>query len=280
MKKLLTLGILLLMVTSATAAGKKNAKFLLIAHRGGVVNDTLSENSLKALEEAIRRGYTHVEVDLRMTKDGYVVCSHDGNLLRETGVNIRIADLTLEELKQIRLRKSQEPLPTFEEVCQRSAGRINIMVDPKGASDEEIEPYVRQIDQALSKYDLMKEALFICNRIPLHNQNKVLDWFLGRARTCWRYTPERTRILCNVYKNAGDYHFIFNSPSDFTKEKIDLFHKWGLKVIASVNVAHYQTGDPIQQGEADVRKMLEWGVDGLQIDSCYDPVVFEYLNSH
>jgi hypothetical protein len=43
------------------AAHKKN--FILVAHRGGVVDEERSENSLKALDEAVRRGYTHVEVD-------------------------------------------------------------------------------------------------------------------------------------------------------------------------------------------------------------------------
>jgi len=61
--------------------------FIVVAHRCGVVNDELTENSLAALDEAIARGYTHVEVDLRITKDGHVVCLHDANLKRTKGVD-------------------------------------------------------------------------------------------------------------------------------------------------------------------------------------------------
>jgi len=43
---------------------KKNPR-MIIAHRGGVVDAERSENSLKALQEAILRGYTHVENDAR-----------------------------------------------------------------------------------------------------------------------------------------------------------------------------------------------------------------------
>jgi glycerophosphoryl diester phosphodiesterase len=39
-----------------------------IAHRGGFVTETLPENSFSALEEAIRRGYSHVEIDARITR--------------------------------------------------------------------------------------------------------------------------------------------------------------------------------------------------------------------
>lgn len=70
---------------------------MLIAHRG-VVTDTLKENSLASLAETIRRGYTHIEVDLRMTKDGEIVCLHDNSLRRTTGVSKHINRITLEEL--------------------------------------------------------------------------------------------------------------------------------------------------------------------------------------
>ena len=113
---------------------KKPGKFILIAHRGGVVDDRLSENSIKGLEEAIRRGYTHVEVDARVTKDGHVVCYHDANLARETGVDKNISELTLAELQQIKLTKSQESIPTFDEFCQRCTGRIDLMIDIKNIS--------------------------------------------------------------------------------------------------------------------------------------------------
>jgi len=70
-------------------------EFVLVAHRG-VVTEELQENSLASLEETIRRGYTHIEVDVRATKDGHPVCLHDGNLERTCGVNANVgADLRL-----------------------------------------------------------------------------------------------------------------------------------------------------------------------------------------
>ncbi|MBN2357688.1 glycerophosphodiester phosphodiesterase family protein [candidate division KSB1 bacterium] len=254
-------------------------RFLLIAHRGGVVDDSLSENSIKGLEEAIRRGYTHVEVDARVTRDGHVVCFHDENLFRETGIDKNISDLTLAELQEIPLTKSREPIPTFDEFCSRCAGRIDLMVDTKGVEERSLESYVNELESSLTRYKLLKEALFILNRMPVRNQDKVADWFVGKARTAWRYDLVKTKIRAHAIPDVGKYHFVFNSPRDFSKEMIDGFHKLGLMVIASVNLAHYPNGDPLKQGLADIEKMFEWGIDGLQIDSCYDPLIFKHLKA-
>jgi glycerophosphoryl diester phosphodiesterase len=254
-------------------------KFLLIAHRGGVVDDTLSENSLKGLEEAVRRGYTHIEIDANVTKDGHVVCFHDKNLMREAGVDKNISELTLAEIKQIRLLRDNELIPTFEEYCVRAEGRINLMIDIKGVDDLYLEKVIMEIDSGLTRHDLLKDALFITNRVAINNQEKVCDWFLGRARTSLRGSLAKNRILASTMPDLGRYHFIFNSPKDFTKEMVDEFHRMGLMVIPSVNTGHYKSGDPMKRGLADIEKMMDWGVDGLQIDSCYDPLVFSRLRT-
>jgi glycerophosphoryl diester phosphodiesterase len=51
----------------------------LIAHRGGIVDDTHPENSPASVEAAIQRGYWMLEVDIRRTRDGRAVVQHDAN---------------------------------------------------------------------------------------------------------------------------------------------------------------------------------------------------------
>ncbi len=271
-------GLSFLIAATNCTKQRKKTEFQLIAHRGGVVDDTLSENSLKGLEEAIHRGYTHVEVDVRITKDGHAVCFHDDNLMREVGVDKKISDLTLAELKQLKLIRSYETIPTFEEYCAQCSGRINIMIDTKSGEANNVESYARDVENALIQYGLLEKALIIINRVPTFNQEKVANWFLGKAKISWRVDLQKAKILQNTLpKNPGQYYFIFNSPKDFTKEDIDGFHKMGFIIIPSINLDHYKTGDPFQQGSADVAKMLDWGVDGLQIDSCFDTLVFSKI---
>ncbi len=276
---IVTFALVGLLVSAACTrdANTKKKELMLIAHRGGVVDAEHSENSIKALEEAIRRGYTHVEVDARCTKDGRVVCFHLNSLKSETGVDGSVSDYTLEEIKKIVLIRSREPIPTFDEYCSRCAGRINLMVDIKGVEDRWLEAFTLEIDRALIRHNLLENTLILINRMPVFNQEKVAAWFLGRARISWRVSVLRGQLLKPFLPDVSKYNYMFNSPRDWVESDIPAFHDMGLKVIASINRDHYKTGDPQAQGEADVRKMLQWGVDGLQIDSCYDPVVFDWL---
>ena len=81
---------------------------MIIAHRGGVVDEQHSENSFKALEEAIGRGYTHVEIDARITGDGHVVCFHDDELDKEAGIEGKISELPRDSVTRIILARSHE----------------------------------------------------------------------------------------------------------------------------------------------------------------------------
>lgn len=52
---------------------KKSSK--LIGHRGGVVDSSYTENSMPALETAVKRGYYMVETDVRLTKDNQLIAT-------------------------------------------------------------------------------------------------------------------------------------------------------------------------------------------------------------
>ena len=251
----------------AGSAFAQTKKIMVIAHRGGVVDESHSENSLSSMEEAIHRGYTHVEVDVRLTKDGRVVCFHSDNMKAQTGVDRNISDLTLAEIKQAVLTRSNEQIPTFEEYCARIGNRINLMVDIKGTSERFLEYYTKQIDRALAGHGLLANTLFIINQFPIANQEKVADYFLGKALLSWRSDVQYTRLML-PHMPAAKYRFVFNSPAELTKTEIDGFHEMGFKIVASVNTQDYRGpgADPLKQGNEDIKKMLDWGVDGVQID--------------
>jgi glycerophosphoryl diester phosphodiesterase len=122
------------------------SELMVIAHRGGVVDAERSENSILALEEAIIRGYTHVEVDARMTADGHVVCFHNDSLIEEAGVDGEISELSLREITQIVLPRSKEKIPTFDDYCRRCSGRIGVMVDLKGCPERYVTQYAGEIE--------------------------------------------------------------------------------------------------------------------------------------
>ncbi len=268
-----------LLLSCLVHAVAQQKKILVIAHRGGVVDKTHSENSFGAVDAAIQRGYTHVEVDARLTKDARLVSFHSDNMKSETGVDANISDLTLEEVKKIPLSRSHEPIPTFDEFCARCANRIKVMVDLKGTSDRFLAYYAKQLEQTLQRHGLLESALIIIDQFPVNNQEKIADYFLGKALLSWRSDLLYTKLMWPHLPDPAKYRFVFNGPLELTKSEVEGFHALGMTIIASVNTQDYNplTSDPVKSGQEDIQKMLDYGVDGLQIDSVYDEFAFEQL---
>ena len=74
----------------------------ICAHRGASV--THPENTLVALEEAIRLGAHMLEFDVTLTRDEQLVLMHDATVDRTTDGTGPIERLTLEEVKATRCR--------------------------------------------------------------------------------------------------------------------------------------------------------------------------------
>lgn len=72
---------------------------LNIAHRGA--SKLAPEHSLPAYSLALAQGADVLELDLRLTRDGVLLVTHDRTLERTLGVTSAVADLTLAELERI-----------------------------------------------------------------------------------------------------------------------------------------------------------------------------------
>ncbi len=72
---------------------------LIIGHRGA--SREAPENTLESFRLAWDQGADGIEADFRLTADGRIVCMHDATTSRTTGVDLNIADTTLEELRRL-----------------------------------------------------------------------------------------------------------------------------------------------------------------------------------
>lgn len=77
----------------------------LIAHRGDMT--TYPENTLLALTEAAKLGYSFLELDIQFSKDLTPIVIHDDNLLRTVGLDKSIYDCSTEELVSYRVQTKQ-----------------------------------------------------------------------------------------------------------------------------------------------------------------------------
>jgi glycerophosphoryl diester phosphodiesterase len=71
---------------------------LVVAHRGA--SHEFPEQTLAAYQEALRQGADGLECDIRLTKDGQLVCIHDKRIDRTSNGTGRVRDMTLAELRQ------------------------------------------------------------------------------------------------------------------------------------------------------------------------------------
>jgi glycerophosphoryl diester phosphodiesterase len=79
---------------------------LIIGHRGA--SAVAPENSMAAFEAAIAAGADGIEFDVHLSRDGVPVIIHDETLQRTHGLRKRVADLTADELREVRVPSLRE----------------------------------------------------------------------------------------------------------------------------------------------------------------------------
>lgn len=135
-------GVLLYLIAPGHARPEQKSPFTgrNLAHRG-LHNEAagIPENSLAAFRAAAEAGYG-VELDTRLTKDGYVVVSHDDCVKRMTGADVCVSETDLADLQQLRLLETDERIPLFADVLRllcRANVPVCVEVKP-GARREEL----------------------------------------------------------------------------------------------------------------------------------------------
>jgi glycerophosphoryl diester phosphodiesterase len=101
-----------------------------IAHRGLWSPDGPPENSLGAFQAACAAGYG-IELDVQLSADGEAMVFHDEDLERMTGVKGRLSDRTTTELAELRLKGTDERIPTLLETLALIGHRAMVHVELK-----------------------------------------------------------------------------------------------------------------------------------------------------
>lgn len=118
------------------------------AHRG--LHDTEKpENSMAAFRAALESGYG-IEFDIHLIRDGNLAVIHDAALLRTTGQEGIITDLTTEDLRRYHLNGTEETIPTFRQVLELFSGKAPLIIELK--SDDNPEALVDAAVKAVEDY--------------------------------------------------------------------------------------------------------------------------------
>ena len=105
----------------------------VIAHRGG--GDLSTENTVESIRAAIEAGASASEIDVQRTADGHYVIFHDNTLKRLCNDPRTIQELTLEEIKKLRIIAPdghQVRIATLEEILNTAKDEIKLYIELKG----------------------------------------------------------------------------------------------------------------------------------------------------
>lgn len=99
------------------------------AHRGLHDGDK-PENSMAAFRAALEQGFG-IEFDLHLLKDGNLGVMHDSSLLRTTGQEGKMENLTTADLKNYHLNGTEETIPTFRQILELFDGKAPLIIELK-----------------------------------------------------------------------------------------------------------------------------------------------------
>ena len=121
---------------------------IVASHRGDWRN--FCENSLEAIDNAVKMGVDIVEIDVQRTKDGQLILMHDPKLDRTTTGKGFIKDTTLAYIRTLHLKngcniRTIHRVPTLEEALVHAKGKVMLNLDKAD----------RYFDQV---YELMKKT--------------------------------------------------------------------------------------------------------------------------
>lgn len=181
---------------------------LLIAHRGA--SREAPENTLAAFELAWQQRADGIEADFRLTRDGRVVCLHDAGTGRTAGVDLAVAEASLDELRRLDIgawkgaRWQGERIVTLEEVLSRLPAGKRFFIELK-SGPEIIEPLGRILATAGVPVEQLRLLAFDKQLVARLKQQ------LPGIRVClnvdyrWNLqTPSRTEIRSTLERCNAD----------------------------------------------------------------------------
>lgn len=230
---------------------------LAFAHRGGAYHPEIEglENTLTAFAHAVALGYTYLETDVHVTRDGVLLTFHDTVLDRVTDRTGSVAEATYAEVQEALIGGS-EPVPTLAELFDAfPEARFNIDLKSAGAVDalaafvEERRAWDRVLVGSFSARRLEAFRRRTRGRVatsahPLEVAAFVLSPTAAVARLLTRGQP---RALQVPHRQGG---FVVAS-----ERLVRLAHA------AGVQVHVWTIDDPIE-----MNLLLDRGVDGIMTD--------------
>lgn len=232
------------------------ARPVIFAHRGASAH--APENTIAAFELALAQEADAIELDVKLSADGYVIVHHDATVDRTTNGKGRVKDLSLAELKKLDAgsffseKYQGEKIPTLEEVFDAVGKRTFINVE-------------------LTNYNTPRDHLVetVCMLVKKHQMQKRIifsSFFASNLSKARHFLPDVPRGLLALGGWMGiwarSFGFVFGKYQalhpylrDTTQQQVSRVHRLNRRI-------HVWT---VNKSE-DMRRLFHWGVDGIFTD--------------
>ena len=138
---------------------------VVIAHRGA--SGRAPENTLQAIQWAVDDGADWVEIDVQETADGKVIVFHDSDFMKLAGINLSVANSTLDQVNEIDIGSwfdsefAAARAPTLAETLRTVKGKSRVIIELKyyGHSVQLEQRVVDIVEQADMADDVMIMSL-------------------------------------------------------------------------------------------------------------------------
>lgn len=238
---------------------------LLMAHRGGA--GLAPENTLAAFRRALEWWRADLlEIDVHATRDGEVVVIHDATVDRTTDGSGPVAGFTLAELQRLDagcrfspdggrsfpLRGQGERVPTLGEVLRAFPwARVNVEVKDRRAQE--------RVQEVVRSHGAVRRVLIAAgkrrNRSLFGGWPGAISAAEDEVLAFWLHLRTRTTHLWRPPVDAFQVPEVYGPLRVVSPRFVREAHARNVAV-------HVWTVDE----EADMRRLLGWGVDGIVTD--------------
>lgn len=223
--------------------------FEIIGHRGASFD--APENTLAAIQLAWEQQADGVEIDIRLTADNQIVVIHDATTGRVSKKDIEISKSTLNQIKEVEIKKEKANIPTLHEVIKILPLDKTLFIEFKCG---------------IKAINVLRDVLQFNNRF---NNCRIISFDLKTLKEVKNYIPNVDLYWLQGVEELDDY-LISWSLEKCREEQfnglmvtsfvvnpnlIEIFHKENLKLYAwTINSANTAS------------KFAKWGLDGIITD--------------
>jgi glycerophosphoryl diester phosphodiesterase len=225
------------------------------------------ENCIATFEHTLKHTFSILEIDLQYSKDGDIVLHHDATLERTTTGTGPVADSTLHQLKQLRLKDkdgkvTDYQMPTLDEALRWARGKTIVILDKKNVP---VEVCVNKIQQHHAQAYAM-----------------IMAYSFDDIQTCQQLDPDiMMEVMIGNQQRLRGFDatgipwnrvvaFVGHSPPE-DKELVERIHAQGACCMAgtsrNLDRQLWSAGD---EGRDDLKRdyqaVLDFGIDLIETD--------------